>query len=297
MKSRITGGLCSPLFSSVVLGRHSVRYYRCNDTGFIQTEEPYWLKEAYSDAITQLDIGLLGRNLEKVEFSASALNKICPPCEHAQRFLDYGGGYGIFVRLMRDQGFPFELYDPFCNPLFAKNFRLADSQLNVSRFDCVTAWEVFEHLADPVTTFKKLMGLTDNLLFSTVLVPEPVPINVTDWWYFTPETGQHVSFFTMPALKSVARKLGVHCYSDGVANHLFTRQALKSRIMQPHGFLENIRKRCYSRLARWVAPAEREELRTQDYKMILSSLRRTSDGNSGGESSVSQNGDDGDHRG
>ena len=42
-----------------VLTKYNVKYYRCSSCQFIQTEEPYWLDEAYNKAITKLDIGLV----------------------------------------------------------------------------------------------------------------------------------------------------------------------------------------------------------------------------------------------
>ena len=50
------------LFKALVLNKYDVHYYKCNECGFIQTEEPFWLSEAYSSVITQQDIGLLYRN-------------------------------------------------------------------------------------------------------------------------------------------------------------------------------------------------------------------------------------------
>ncbi len=58
MISKITAGQTKLLFTAKVLGKYDVQYYQCVITGFIQTEEPYWLEEAYSSAITKLDIGL-----------------------------------------------------------------------------------------------------------------------------------------------------------------------------------------------------------------------------------------------
>ena len=67
MKSKITGGDTSLLFEKKVLGKFDVKYFRCEDTGFIQTEDPYWLEESYSSAITKLDIGLPYRNIQQSE--------------------------------------------------------------------------------------------------------------------------------------------------------------------------------------------------------------------------------------
>ena len=98
---KICNTLIESFDTSVVLGRYPVEYFVCPNCGFIQTEEPYWLDEAYSDAIVDSDIGLMGRNIALSKMVAAILS-VCLP--HCKTFLDYGGGYGIFVRLMRDAG-------------------------------------------------------------------------------------------------------------------------------------------------------------------------------------------------
>jgi glycosyltransferase involved in cell wall biosynthesis len=45
-------GSNSPYFASAkILQKYDVKYYQCHSCGFVQTEEPYWLNEAYTDAI------------------------------------------------------------------------------------------------------------------------------------------------------------------------------------------------------------------------------------------------------
>ena len=50
-----------------LLKKHRVRYFRCGKCGFIQTETPYWLEEAYSSAIASQDVGIMSRNLTNCE--------------------------------------------------------------------------------------------------------------------------------------------------------------------------------------------------------------------------------------
>jgi len=276
VNSRITGGSTEELFTATVLTNHRVKYYRCNETGFIQTEQPYWLDEAYSDAITALDIGLLSRNIQKVEVAQRVLRVIAEP---TSRFLDFGGGYGIFVRLMRDRGYPFELFDTHCQPLFAKHHRLANLDFDCDHFGCVTAWEVFEHLVDPSRTIAELLQISDRLLFSTVLVPEPCPASAKDWWYFTPETGQHISFFTLQSLQWIADQLGIRLYSDGVANHLFSKEELSVNPLATAKWRSHV-KRVMGRLSRSFGvsaehEAYRDSLLQGDYDAILRSLRNS----------------------
>ncbi len=222
IRSRITDGPADPIFTARVLGRYDVRYFRCRRTGFIQTETPYWLQEAYSDAITALDLGLLSRNLKARRFTAMFIDRFL---SQEGAFVDFGGGYGIFTRLMRDWGFDYWQYDPICENLFAKQFEISLPTEKKQPFEVVTAWELFEHLTDPMDAIETMFTLSDTVLFSTELVPDDDIRSVDDWWYFIPETGQHVSFYTESSLRLIASKFGATFFSDGSSVHLFTKRS------------------------------------------------------------------------
>jgi hypothetical protein len=219
MQSKITGGDTALLFTATILNKYTVKYFRCNQTGFIQTEEPFWLEEAYSSAITKLDIGLPCRN---INLSNTLSRVLVKDFNYKGLFLDYAGGYGLFTRLMRDIGFNFYNTDKFCQNLFAENFDLRDLPANTT-FEAITAFEVFEHLTDPLTEIRQILQFTDNLIFTTELLPTPIT-SVTDWHYFSTETGQHVSFYNTSSLKYIADKLGYNFYTDGSFIHLFTQK-------------------------------------------------------------------------
>ena len=84
--------------------------------------------------------------------------------QRATKFIDYGGGYGLFVRMMRDRGFDFYRQDIYCENLFAKHFDLSDLP-GTSKFDMLTAFEVFEHLQDPISEIGKMLSYFDTILF------------------------------------------------------------------------------------------------------------------------------------
>ena len=52
------------IFNGKILNKYNINYFRCPNCDFIQTENPYWLEEAYGSAISSLDIGLVGRNIK-----------------------------------------------------------------------------------------------------------------------------------------------------------------------------------------------------------------------------------------
>jgi len=205
----------SLLGESLVLRRYPAKYLRCSSCGFIQTEQPYWLDEAYSSAIASQDVGILFRNQTNCEVTSAVLNLLFPDVKSA---IDYGGGDGVLVRLMRDRGFNFFWWDLHAANMFARGFEAPMD----AKFDFLSAFEVLEHLVDPLVEIAKLMELSDNVLASTCLVPEPVP-SIADWWYYMPTSGQHVSFYTPASLQSIAKHFNRYLLSVG-PYHLFTRE-------------------------------------------------------------------------
>jgi hypothetical protein len=221
MQSKITGGPTTQIFTARVLSKYDVKYFRCNETGFIQTEEPYWLHEAYSSAIVSLDVGLAERNEKMVADTQKLLLKYY---REANKFLDFGGGYGQFVRMMRDRGFNFYLFDEYAENLYARFFSVDAGEFSLNKFDVITAFEVFEHLTDPFETIERLAGSTDSILFSTELSPAQSFSSSDDWWYFVPEIGQHIAFHTKDSLEYMGNKLGFNLYTNNTNLHLLTKR-------------------------------------------------------------------------
>ena len=57
-KCPICDGEMSIFDEAMILKKYKVNYWECRECGFIQTDNPYWLNEAYSSAIVDADIGL-----------------------------------------------------------------------------------------------------------------------------------------------------------------------------------------------------------------------------------------------
>lgn len=201
-----------------VLNKHNIEYFRCNNCGFIQTEEPYWLNEAYSEAISSTDIGMINRNMILSKISQAVISFLF---DRKGAFLDYGGGYGIFVRIMRDHGFEFYLYDKYCKNLFAKGFE--ENNIGKNRYELLTAFEIFEHLTNPMESIENMLSCSNNILFTTDLIPNYVP-KPGSWWYYAPESGQHIAFYTLNSLNIIARAFDLKIYSNGKNIHLLTKK-------------------------------------------------------------------------
>jgi hypothetical protein len=214
-RCKVCDSLSRPFGTGRVLGRHDVRYYRCTSCGFVQTEDPYWLDEAYGTALIAADVGVAQRNIELAAVTQAVIQQFF----RADRcFLDYGGGYGLFVRLMRDRGFDFRWHDRYAPNLLSQGF---DAEPDSSGFELVTAFEVLEHLDDPVPQVADMLRRGSSLLCTTRILPPSNP-KPDEWWYYALSGGQHVSLFTLEALRRLAGRFGRRLVSDGVSIHLIT---------------------------------------------------------------------------
>ena len=224
MRCKICESHTALAFTADILGKYPVGYFRCRSCGFIQTDEPYWLSESYASAINEIDLGPVSRALVGSNIVEGIILSMF---DKEAKFIDYGAGYGLLVRIMRDRGFDFYWYDKYCNNVFAKHF-VANLETG---FELLTAFEVFEHLVDPLSEIKAMLAYSNNLLFSTQLVPNETQ-NRTDWWYFGPEHGQHVAFYTVEALQVVSKVFNLCLSTDGVGTHLLSQKPVSKRLFR-----------------------------------------------------------------
>lgn len=222
MNCKICSHSAELLFTRLVLKKYTVKYFQCGNCKFIFTEEPYWLEEAYKSPINYSDTGLLQRN---IIFTRKASVLLYYYFNKNAKYLDYAGGYGIFTRLMRDAGFDFYWYDPYCQNLFAKNFE-ADISTN-QKYELLTSFESFEHFSHPLQEIKKMLCYSDNILFSTELIPNTLS-KLEDWWYLGFDHGQHVSFYSYRALEIIANNFNLNVLIFGKL-FLFTNRIIGKR--------------------------------------------------------------------
>jgi hypothetical protein len=73
MNCKICGSRTSNLFTTKVLHKYDVDYFLCPACEFVQTENPYWLEEAYASPMNLSDTGILVRNLSYSRVTALLL--------------------------------------------------------------------------------------------------------------------------------------------------------------------------------------------------------------------------------
>ncbi|MDD5460870.1 MAG: class I SAM-dependent methyltransferase [Methylococcales bacterium] len=198
-----------------------VDYFECLDCGYVQTESPHWLELAYTETINDSDTGIMSRNQVNARIvlvTMLMLGKV------GGTLVDYAGGYGILVRLLRDYGINALWSDRYCQNLVARGFERTNETA-----DLVTAFEAFEHFVNPVEELEKMLDIAPNVLFSTIIVADPAP-KQEDWWYYGKEHGQHIGFFRIRTLEKLAQERGKFLVSNGVSYHLFTDQPINQTL-------------------------------------------------------------------
>ena len=215
---RVCKSKVSKIFSSNILQKYSVEYFQCSRCEYIQTENPYWLEEAYNSPINVSDTGMIMRNLW---FRNVAATTIFFLFNYKGKFLDYGGGYGVFVRMMRDVGYDFYWQDKYTENLFAQGFEFAETEK--LPIDLLTCFEAFEHFVDPLAEFENLLCISRNILLSSEFVPEPLP-SPSEWWYYGVEHGQHIGFYQKKTFLYLAERYNLNFYTNSQNIHLLTEK-------------------------------------------------------------------------
>ena len=259
------------VFKKKVLNKYDAEYFQCRNCGFIQVENPHWLHEAYENAISASDTGLVSRNLNMSSFTEKLIVKYFN-CN--EKFIDYGGGYGLFVRLMRDAGFNFYRQDNYCQNLFAIGFDLTDLKDDDRKFELLTTFEVFEHLENPLAEIENMLKLSDSILFSTVLQPKNIK-EEQNWWYFSPESGQHISFYTEKSLAYISQKFNLNFYTDSRTLHLLTKKQFKKSPFETDKL--NILSRIINKICHIMPKNDRTSLKSltqKDNELIIKNLNQ-----------------------
>ena len=219
MKCKVCGGPSEKNFEAQILQRYSAKYYLCADCGFLQSETPHWLPEANRDPLNTCDTGVLSRNLYLSRLTSVVLYFLYGK---KARCLDYSGGYGILTRMMRDIGFDSYWCDPNAENIFARGFEYRDS---IGDIDLVTCFEAYEHFVEPIVEIEKILKISRNILFTTVLLPDPVP-DPDNWWYYGFPHGQHISFYSIRSLRHIAKTFNLDFHTNGVNIHMFSERSI-----------------------------------------------------------------------
>ena len=195
-----------------------IYYYRCDVCEFIFTKDfdhfgnKGFSQYIYNDDYPKLDIDyaekrpLITYSLIDHYFSANKQN---------MSILDYGGGSGYLEKVLKDQGYQADTYEPF-----GKNMATPTME---QKYQIIVSMEVLEHIDKPIEAIENMLNYLDTengiILFSTLLQPPDIETLKTTWWYINPRGG-HISFYTRHCFVTIFEKYGFHFYTNGSNLHM-----------------------------------------------------------------------------
>jgi hypothetical protein len=194
---RFCGAEADFVFRHKVMEGLDVRYHRCRGCDSLLTEQPTWLEHVYSNPTRPTDTSA-ARRAERCKIVIFWLWKLFR-MSSSDQLLDWGGGDGLLVRMLRDEGIDAYRYDTYTKNSYALGF---DGDPDKS-YSMVTAFEVWEHFVDARAEVDQLFARQPKvLLLSTSLYDG----QDQSWSYI--ESGRHVFFWSRTALKQVAETYG-----------------------------------------------------------------------------------------
>ncbi|AMY10074.1 hypothetical protein LuPra_03302 [Luteitalea pratensis] len=205
IECRLCGAAAAFRFSRRAADGDEVGCYECGRCRSLQTEFPYWLEQEYArassnDETPDLDTWAAERTLYH-RMVVYFLWKLAGLSKASDKLVDWGGGPGLLARMLRDVGIDAYSYDKYIKNHFASGFSRREGE----RYNFVTAFEVFEHFAEPRTDIEPIFALQpSSLLISTCVYTNQGP----DWPYLGPAKSQHIFFYSADALQLIGRRFG-----------------------------------------------------------------------------------------
>ena len=202
-----------------------VYYARCDACGFCFAPELHrWSAQEMATRIYNADYVTVDPDYPEArpQGSAQQLQALFPlMVSQGVAHLDYGSGSGRLSELLCASGWHSTTYDPFVPGTTAPAAG--------ARFGLITAFEVFEHVAqlDELAAFlDRHLSPGGVLLLSTLLSDGVIkPGRRLDWWYASPRNG-HISLFNQKSLALMLRTCGVSAYANlSTGLHIACKQA------------------------------------------------------------------------
>lgn len=232
------------------LSKYSANLFQCDTCMMLQLDKIDWLKEAYSESIAITDTGIVARNILLLKrvlvFLSVVKTRIWIPTiilrlfkkflkpflinissAYKEKILDFGGGYGILVRLLRDFGL-----DAYWNDKYSQNLVARGFERNDEKYKTILSFEVLEHLENPREELDVILGNEQPDIFITSTLDFGDSIPSIDWWYYSFETGQHITFYNKQTFKKIAELYGYQYFSIDATFHVFSKYRINERLIR-----------------------------------------------------------------
>lgn len=193
------------------------KYYHCDHCGsYFLDEMRGWSPEMFAEKVynaeySKTDVEFDGTRSKKLLPKIAGILKMCS----GSRILDYGGGSGSLVDLLRKDGFDAYCYDPFGRQ---------DVSGDARGFDFIVAIEVLEHIIEARSLWETISG---KLNPGGIFIATTSTVNgrsVAKWDYANPRAG-HCMLYSAAALYFISKQHGLQPVGGEGNLYVFRKQA------------------------------------------------------------------------
>lgn len=174
-------------------------YYICDKCEFISMDNNYYVNpDEEKDDYLKHDNTF--ENKGYIQLFTNFINLAINPFKNEiKTVLDFGCGFApVLSKILKKEGFIVDNYDKYFFP---------DNSFKLKKYDLITSTEVFEHLIEPIETFKLLKNcLNEKGKIAITTLFHPKDDNKFLNWHYKREIS-HIAFFTENTIKYIAKKL------------------------------------------------------------------------------------------
>jgi hypothetical protein len=195
----------------------SIQYWGCRACGHIWTADlDAWVAEDFRRYIYNEDYILADPPFayDRPARNAALVESLVRSMKASLDILDWGGGDGLFARMLRDREVRSALS---CDAFYGDPEIPGDWT-----FPLVTCFEVVEHVPDQRGLFSTLARHVDQdgaLLFSTLTQPADIGALGLRWWYARPRNG-HIRLHSRTSLELCLSQAGLAMASLSAELHV-----------------------------------------------------------------------------
>lgn len=182
----------------------NIRYYVCNDCGFIFKDRDSLLSSSEEKSRYDMHHNSI-ENTGYVEMFMRFIKAAVNPYAKDGKALDFGCGPGpVLMQLLEKLGFDVHGYDPFYSP---------KKVYEGEKYKLITCTETCEHFYDPIKEFRLMAQLLEEDGVIAVQTEfKPSTQEFRNWYYIKDDT--HVGFYDRKVFEKIAELTGlkvVHC--------------------------------------------------------------------------------------
>lgn len=223
---RITCPVCDQTQFTFRFTKKERDFWRCDACGLIKQHPlptPEALEAYYDQSYAQGMYESFAAATQMKELTAtSRMKQILRHVPMQGSWLDVGCANGVFVKVAREQGVDavgVELSENAVARAQADGLPVTQGTLSdyapQRRFDCITAFDVLEHVIDPVSFLNEIRSRLTRDGYAILTLPNlnswPAKLMGKNWYFYIPE--EHLHYFGPANLRLLAEKCGLQCIS------------------------------------------------------------------------------------